>query len=85
MGELPPKPSDVDVLKLAIEGERKAYTFYSRKFTHAAQDTVKTMFETMANEEDRHIKILTEMRRHLQIEGIWGDLEAIDESLRQDD
>ncbi len=82
--KLPPKPSDVDVLKLAIEGEQRAYSFYNRKFTHAADDHIKTMFQTMANEEERHIKILSEMRRHLQVEGIWMDLEDADKATQHD-
>ena len=77
--DLPPIPSDVDVLKVAIESEQKAYAFYSRKLTHAADEHLRTMFQTMAREEDKHIKILSEMRRRLQIEGIWSDLEAFEE------
>ena len=77
--DLPPEPSDVDVLRVAIDGERKAYAFYNRKLTHAADEHLKTMFQTMAREEDKHIKILSEMRRRLQIDGIWSDLEAFEE------
>lgn len=85
LSSLPPKPSDVDVLKVAIEGEQRAYAFYTRKFTHAASESVKTMFETMAKEEEKHIKILSEMRRHIQVEGIWMDLEEADKATRHDD
>jgi len=77
--DLPPEPSDVDVLRVAIENEKKAYSFYTRKLTHAADEHLKTMFQTMAREEDKHIRILSEMRRRLQIEGIWSDLEAFDD------
>jgi rubrerythrin len=84
VSNLPPKPSDVDVLRVAIEGEQRAYAYYNRKFTHAADEHIKTMFQTMAKEEERHIKILSEMRRHLQVEGIWMDLEEADKATSHD-
>ena len=69
--------SDGEVLMEAIGNEQKAVAFYRRKFSGAADQSLKDMFETMARDEERHIKILTDMHRHLQIEGIWGDLDAI--------
>jgi rubrerythrin len=78
-GDADPSPirSDGEVLMEAIGNEQKAVAFYRRKFSGAVSRSVKDMFESMARDEERHIKILTEMHRHLQIEGIWGDFQAI--------
>jgi len=83
-GGLPPEPSETDVLKLAILNERKAYAFYQRKLTHAADDGLKTMFETFAKEEEKHIRILSEMRQRLQTDGLWGDIDAFEDDLTRE-
>ena len=70
---LPANPTDVDILHLAMENEERAFAFFTRKSTHSHYEHIKTMFETMAAEEEKHIKILTDIRRRLQIEGVWGD------------
>ena len=76
--KLAPDATDVDILHIAIENEERAYAFFTRKFTHAQEDHIKTMFETLAAEEEKHLKILTELRRRLQIDGIWGDYKEME-------
>jgi rubrerythrin len=75
--ELPPKPSDIDILKMAMINERKAYAFFQRKLTRAAEEGLKTLWDTLAREEEKHIKILGDLRQRLMIDGLWGDIEAI--------
>ena len=81
---LPPEPSETDVLKLAIMNESKAYAFYQRKLTHAADDGLKKMFETFAKEEEKHIRILSEMRQRLLTDGLWGDVDAFEDDLTRE-
>ena len=76
--KLPVNPTDIDILHIAIENEERALAFFTRKFTHAQGEHLKTMFETMAAEEDKHLRILTDIRRRLQIEGIWADYDKIE-------
>ncbi len=82
--DLPPEPSETDILRLAIMNEKIAYAFYQRKLTHAADDSLRTMFETFAREEEKHIKILSELRQRLMIDGLWGDVDAFEDDLKHD-
>jgi rubrerythrin len=75
---LAPNATDVDVLRIALDNEERAYAFFTRKLKHSQEGHIKKMFETMAAEEEKHIKILTEIRRRLQIEGIWAGYDEID-------
>ena len=80
--ELPPEPSDTEILKLAIINEKKAYAFFQRKLTHAADDSLKKMWEAFAEEENKHITILSEMRQRLITDRIWGDIEEFEKDLK---
>ncbi len=74
---LPSNPTDIDILKIALENERRAYAFYQKKITFSTDALLKEMFNTMAREEERHIKILSDQRKHLEVNRIWGDLQLI--------
>lgn len=53
-----PIPATMDILKEAILLEKRGQAFYRKVAGQAADPAVKEFFETMADEEMRHIKIL---------------------------
>ncbi|HDS31136.1 MAG TPA: hypothetical protein ENN67_08850 [Firmicutes bacterium] len=75
--------SDVDVLRMAIENERRAIAYYEKKFTHAVDDSVGEMFRSMVNDEERHIRILTDQLNSLTIDKIWTDLSALEKDIAE--
>ncbi|MBL0712965.1 MAG: ferritin-like domain-containing protein, partial [Desulfosarcina sp.] len=50
----------IDILKQALLIEKKGKAFYRHVATTARHPAVKQFFETMAEEEVRHIEILSE-------------------------
>lgn len=50
----------IEILKTAILLERKGKAFYTHVANQAADTDVKEFFQNMADEEDEHIKFLTE-------------------------
>ncbi len=50
----------IEILKSAILLEKRGQAFYSKIARQAAGKTVKTFFELMADEEVKHVAILTE-------------------------
>ena len=49
-----------DILKSAILMEKRGRAFYDKVAQQASADAVKRFFETMAAEEENHIRILSE-------------------------
>ena len=80
---LPENPTDVDVLKAAIGNEKKAYAFYQRKLTYSGDPSLKAMFDTMAREEEKHIKILREQLGHLEVNRMWREMENLEKEIRR--
>ena len=54
------EPKTLDILKVAILLERSGKAFYKKVSQQTDNEDVKNIFEIMANEEDEHIKFLTE-------------------------
>ncbi|HBS88673.1 MAG: hypothetical protein A2W91_18705 [Bacteroidetes bacterium GWF2_38_335] len=54
----------LEILKTAILLERRGKAFYSTVAFQAQDPDVKTFFKSMAEEEDEHIKFLTEQFSH---------------------
>lgn len=79
---LPENPTDIDVLKAAIANERRAYSYYERRLTHASDDSVRAMLKGMAQDEAKHIEILTDQLRSLQTDRLWITFEEIERSLK---
>jgi len=50
----------LDILKVAILLERRGKAFYKKVSQQSENEDVRNIFETMANEEDEHIKFLSE-------------------------
>ncbi|MEJ2640715.1 MAG: ferritin family protein [Desulfosarcinaceae bacterium] len=55
--------SPLEILKSAILLETRGKTFYQNAADAAAHETVKSFFQTMADEEREHIQILAEQYR----------------------
>ncbi len=53
-----PAKTTIDILKEAILLERRGQAFYAKVASQAADPDVKAFFETMAQEEVRHVEIL---------------------------
>jgi rubrerythrin len=53
-----PTPTAIDILKEAILLERRGQAFYQKVASQAENPAVKAFFETMAQEEVRHVEIL---------------------------
>jgi rubrerythrin len=55
-----------DILKSAILMEKRGQAFYDKVARQASADAVKRFFETMAAEEEKHIRILSEQFKAYQ-------------------
>lgn len=56
----------IEILKTALLLERRGKAFYSKVADQATDPDVKQVFEIMADEEDEHIKILSEQFAHFK-------------------
>ena len=74
----PEHPSDLEILTMAMENEKRAYAFYQRKITFTTDELLLEMLETMARDEDKHFKILEDQYENLQRDHIWGTMEEIE-------
>jgi len=59
----------LDIIKGAILLERKGKAFYESTFRNTKSEGVREIFNTLANEEKKHIDILEEQFGHLIREG----------------
>jgi len=74
--------TDIEILKMAIENEKRAYSFFQKKITHTDDELLVAMFETMSGEEEKHIKILQDQLHRLQIDHIWGTMDDIEQVIK---
>ena len=56
----------IEILKTALLLERRGKAFYTKVANQATDPDVKQIFEIMAEEEDEHIRILSEQFVHLK-------------------
>jgi len=63
--------SALDILKHAILLEKRGKAFYRTAADQSTHADVKAFFETMAVEEDQHVKILSEQYKALQQNGVF--------------
>jgi rubrerythrin len=80
--KLPENATDMDVLKLGIDNELRAYAFYEKKYTYATDESLRAMLDTMARDEDKHIKILREQLEHLELNRVWAEMDKLEKSIR---
>jgi rubrerythrin len=76
----------LEILKQAILLERRGRSFYSETARTATNDAVRTFFENMASEEERHIGILSEQFKSYTSTGRFqpsDDAETEPESVAQ--
>ena len=64
----------VDILKGAILLERRGKAFYENVAKNTTSESVKTVFETMAAEEAKHIHILEQHFINLQKDGTFKEI-----------
>lgn len=70
-----PQEKTLDIIKDAILLERRGKAFYQNIVNQTQSDAVKDIFQTMAEEEDKHINILTDQFKNV-VSG--GKPEAMD-------
>ena len=58
--------SAIDILKMAILLERRGKAFYRRAADAAGDESVKAFFQLMADEEDKHVDVLSEQYKSYQ-------------------
>jgi rubrerythrin len=80
---LAPDASEMDILKMAIENEKRAYAFFTKKVTFAGDKSIETFFREMAAQEEQHIKILNDQLDHLKATQRWKDFSEFDEYLEK--
>lgn len=68
----------LDILKNAILLEKRGRAYYSQVADSTNNSAVKEFFQTMADEEKHHEKILAEQFRHYQQSGTFKALEYED-------
>jgi rubrerythrin len=81
-GTLSSKSTDIDILKVALDNEKKAYAFFQRKITHAADPTVETLFRELARDEERHVRIIGDQLQHLKTNQLWMDMKEFDDYMQ---
>jgi rubrerythrin len=59
----------LDIIKGAILLERKGKAFYETTFQNTKSEGVREIFNTLANEEKKHIDVLEEQYGNLMREG----------------
>lgn len=75
-GEFEPNKSEIaDIISIAIESEKKAYERYKRLSEKIDDVEGKKIFETLAEEERKHQRILEDEFYNISNKGliIWGD------------
>jgi rubrerythrin len=66
--------STTDILKEAILLEQRGRAFYSNIAAQTQSDAVKRIFTMIADEEDQHIRFLSDQYRHYQKHNFFMDV-----------
>ena len=66
--------STTDILKEAILLEQRGKAFYSNIASQTTSDAVKRIFTMIADEEEQHIRFLSDQYRHYQKNNFFMDL-----------
>jgi len=72
-----PGISDIDILILALDNEKRAKAFYERKSAHLTDGPLKELMMLFAREEDKHIRIIQGQIDHVEVNRKWATLESI--------
>lgn len=68
----------LDILKEALLLERRGRAFYRQTASQAINAAIAEVFESMADEEERHMRILEKQMKSVNENGGWAPLEAGD-------
>lgn len=71
--------TEIDVLKIALVNEHRAYSFYQKKLTLARDEPTRQLFEDLSRDEDKHMKILDDQLHSLKMNKLYKDLEDFQE------
>ncbi len=63
-----------DAIKTAIQMEKDGYDFYSKAAAQTNSDMGRTIFESLANDEQRHLDIFQKMFEEKVGKSEWDDL-----------
>jgi len=69
--------TDTEIVVRAMEFEKKAGDFYSRKASFAPEGPIRDLFLDLHKEEERHLKILEGQHQHLSVKRMWNNLDSI--------
>ncbi len=75
--DIDPNISDVDILILALDNEKRAKAFYERKAAAFDDGPIKEMLLTFAGDEAKHVRILQGQIEHVEVNRKWAKFEAI--------
>lgn len=75
--------SDIQILKIALENEKRAYSFFQRKITYSDDPSTRTLFEEMANDENRHMRIIREQIDHIKRTKMWADFKEYEDKFKK--
>jgi rubrerythrin len=68
----------IDILKEALLLEMRGRAFYRRTASQATNAAIAEVFDSMADEEERHVRILEQQMKSVNENGGWAPLEAGD-------
>jgi rubrerythrin len=81
--KMPEDATDLQILKIAIENEMKAYSYYQRKLTHARDESVKAILKKLAGDEEKHMQILRDQAGHIEVNRMWTEMEELDRQIQK--
>ena len=68
---IPISSDELDVLRKAIEMEKKSVDFYQKQKGKAAEDKLRALFERLVEEERQHYQLLTNTLSYLEDSRDW--------------
>jgi len=71
--EIDSNATEEEILTLAIQSEKKAYTYYQKKMTVATDPSVKSLLSRIADEELKHWEYLKAQKRNIRLGGEWDE------------
>ncbi len=71
--------TEIDVLIIALQNEKRAYIFYQKKLTLARDEPTRQLFEDLSRDEEKHMKILDDQLHSLKMNKLYKDLEDFQE------
>ncbi len=70
----------LEILKQAILLETRGRAFYAKVAKDAEEGAVKTFFETMAQEEEKHVEILSDQFKSFKMEKKFCEIPPVDKA-----